>query len=38
MHRLFVAIRPPEAVRDLLIDPMEGVPGACAGRTTSSCI
>lgn len=24
MHRLFVAIRPPEAVRDLLIDAMEG--------------
>ena len=24
MHRLFVAIRPPEAVRDLLIDTMEG--------------
>lgn len=27
MHRLFVAIRPPEAVRDLLIDTMDGVPG-----------
>ena len=27
MHRLFVAIRPPEPVRDLLIDAMEGVPG-----------
>lgn len=28
MLRLFVAIRPPEAIRDLLIDTMEGVPGA----------
>ena len=28
MLRLFVAIRPPEAVRDLLIDTMEGVPNA----------
>jgi 2'-5' RNA ligase len=27
MHRLFVAIRPPEPVRDLLIDAMHGVPG-----------
>ena len=27
MHRLFVAIRPPEAVRDLLLDTMEGVAG-----------
>ena len=27
MHRLFVAIRPPEYVRDLLTDAMEGVPG-----------
>jgi 2'-5' RNA ligase len=27
MHRLFVAIRPPEPVRDLLIDTMDGVPG-----------
>ena len=27
MHRLFVAIRPPEPVRDLLLDTMEGVPG-----------
>jgi 2'-5' RNA ligase len=27
MHRLFVAIRPPEPVLDLLIDAMEGVPG-----------
>jgi RNA 2',3'-cyclic 3'-phosphodiesterase len=26
MHRLFVAIRPPEAVRDLLLDTMEGIP------------
>jgi len=26
MHRLFVAIRPPEAVRELLLDLMEGVP------------
>jgi len=25
MHRLFVAIRPPEAVRDLLLDTMEGL-------------
>ena len=25
MHRLFVAIRPPETVRDLLIDTMEGL-------------
>ncbi len=25
MHRLFVAIRPPEAVRDLLLDTMEGI-------------
>lgn len=27
MHRLFVAMRPPEAVRDLLRDAMEGAPG-----------
>ena len=27
MHRLFVAIRPPEAVRDTLIDAMEGIDG-----------
>lgn len=27
MHRLFAAIRPPEPVRDLLTDAMEGVPG-----------
>ena len=27
-HRLFVAIRPPAAVRDLLIDHMEGLEGA----------
>jgi 2'-5' RNA ligase len=27
MRRLFVAIRPPEAVRDILLDAMEGVPG-----------
>ena len=26
MHRLFVAIRPPESVLDLLIDTMEGLP------------
>src|SRR4051794_41586848 len=26
MHRLFVAIRPPEAIRDLLIDAMDGGP------------
>jgi len=26
MHRLFVAIRPPEAVREQLLDLMEGVP------------
>ncbi|MDQ3143343.1 MAG: RNA 2',3'-cyclic phosphodiesterase [Pseudomonadota bacterium] len=26
MHRLFVAIRPPEDVRDLLLDTMEGLP------------
>lgn len=28
MHRLFVALRPPEAIRDPLIDTMEGVEGA----------
>lgn len=28
MHRLFVAIRPPEHVRDQLIDLMEGISGA----------
>lgn len=28
MHRLFVAIRPPAAIRDQLQDLMEGVPGA----------
>ncbi|MFN3387421.1 MAG: RNA 2',3'-cyclic phosphodiesterase [Allosphingosinicella sp.] len=28
MHRLFVAIRPPAAVRDALIDLMDGVKGA----------
>jgi 2'-5' RNA ligase len=27
MHRLFVAIRPPEEVRDLLLDTMEGAAG-----------
>jgi 2'-5' RNA ligase len=27
MHRLFVAIRPPEDIREVLIDLMEGVPG-----------
>ena len=27
MHRLFVAIRPPEEVREELLDLMEGVPG-----------
>ena len=27
MHRLFVAIRPPEAVRNLLLDTMEGLAG-----------
>ncbi|MCA1748654.1 MAG: RNA 2',3'-cyclic phosphodiesterase [Parasphingopyxis sp.] len=28
MHRLFVAIRPPRATREMLIDLMEGLPGA----------
>lgn len=28
MHRLFVAIRPPQSVRDLLLDRMDGVRGA----------
>lgn len=28
MHRLFVALRPPEDIRDALIDIMEGVEGA----------
>lgn len=28
MHRLFVALRPPPAVRTLLLDAMGGVPGA----------
>lgn len=28
MHRLFVALRPPEPVRDLLIDTMQGAPDA----------
>jgi 2'-5' RNA ligase len=28
MHRLFVALRPPAAIRDALIDTMDGVPGA----------
>jgi 2'-5' RNA ligase len=27
-HRLFIGIRPPEAVRDLLLDAMEGIEGA----------
>jgi RNA 2',3'-cyclic 3'-phosphodiesterase len=27
-HRLFIAIRPPEPVRDLLMDAMEGIEGA----------
>ena len=27
-HRLFIAIRPPEPVRDLLLDAMEGIEGA----------
>ena len=28
MHRLFVALRPPETIRDHLIDTMEGLDGA----------
>ncbi len=28
MHRLFVALRPPESIRDRLIDTMQGVPDA----------
>ncbi|GAB5349376.1 RNA 2',3'-cyclic phosphodiesterase [Alteriqipengyuania sp. 357] len=28
MHRLFIALRPPQAIRDPLIDTMEGVEGA----------
>ncbi|WP_184028959.1 RNA 2',3'-cyclic phosphodiesterase [Sphingomonas yantingensis] len=28
MHRLFVGLRPPPAIRELLIDTMGGVPGA----------
>lgn len=28
MHRLFVALRPPSAIRQTLLDTMEGVPGA----------
>jgi 2'-5' RNA ligase len=28
MHRLFIGIRPPEDVRDLLLDAMEGIEGA----------
>lgn len=28
MHRLFVALRPPPAIRDALVDTMDGVPGA----------
>ncbi len=28
MHRLFIGIRPPETVRDLLVDAMEGIEGA----------
>lgn len=28
MHRLFVALRPPRAVREQLLDLMEGLPGA----------
>ncbi|WP_028965040.1 RNA 2',3'-cyclic phosphodiesterase [Sphingomonas phyllosphaerae] len=28
MHRLFVALRPPPAIRTLLLDVMEGLPGA----------
>jgi 2'-5' RNA ligase len=28
MHRLFVALRPPPAIRDALTDLMDGVPGA----------
>jgi len=27
-HRLFIAVRPPEEVRDLLLDAMEGIEGA----------
>ena len=37
MHRLFVAIRPPEPVRDLLIDAMDGITGAAlAGRRAAA--
>lgn len=28
MHRLFVALRPPPSIRDVLTDVMDGVPGA----------
>jgi 2'-5' RNA ligase len=28
MHRLFVALRPPAAIRDMLVDAMDGVPEA----------
>ena len=28
MHRLFVALRPPRATREQLLDAMGGVPGA----------
>ena len=27
-HRLFIALRPPEPVRDRLVDAMEGIEGA----------
>ena len=37
VHRLFVAIRPPEKVRDLLIDTMD-LEQISAGRETNSFI
>ena len=36
MHRLFVAIRPPEPVRDLLLDTMDGGPDL-RWQATSNC-
>ena len=37
MHRLFVAIQPPEAIRDLLVDAMDGEP-ELRWQATGSCI
>ena len=38
MHRLFVAIRPPETVRERLLDLMEGLPEERALMTATASV